>query len=116
MNSEDLESARSYRANRTPIPEAAKRYRRGIAYEYKTAKYYRSFGYYVILSAGSRGLADGIAIGRNHSILFQAKSGTSRFTKEDRAAFVALPVPRNCIKELVEWKFPGKPPVITKLS
>jgi Holliday junction resolvase hjc len=111
----DSLSARSYRAPRTPIPEAAKRYRKGTYYEYKIGKLLLARGYYIVRSAGSRGIVDLVAIGRHHTLLIQAKSGSSPFNAAARQLFLDLPAPRNCIKELWEWKSPGKPPIITKL-
>jgi hypothetical protein len=94
----------------------AKRYLKGNFYENKARKILISQGYYVLKSAGSKGAIDILAIGRYHFRAIQIKSGTSHLGRDERHYFLSIPAPRNCVKELWEWKTPGDPPTITKLQ
>lgn len=74
-------------------------------------------GYYARRIAGSHGCYDVVATNEHEIRLIQIKSGASaRHTPEARAAFAAIPAPKNAKKEL--WHFSGKrnaPPLIAEL-
>lgn len=79
-------------------------YRRGYENERKTMRVLEAAGYETFRMAGSHGMFDVIAVGKNDVRLIQVKSGRARMGPAAREAMRAVKVPPNCTKE--EWRWP----------
>lgn len=82
-----------------------KRYNRGRRFEYRVKDYLIKKGYFVIRSAGSKGVADLVAIEPyyNHSkaYLIQCKYGTAKINKQEVVKLTRLADKVNAIPVLV---------------
>ncbi len=65
----------------------ATNYTRGRAFEYRTKALLESLGYYVIRSAGSKGIADLVAIGDTVAAFVQCKRSGAISAKEWNALY-----------------------------
>jgi len=60
-----------------------KNYNRGRRFEYRVKKFFEDLGFYVVRSAGSKGLADLVIIKNGESRLVQCKYGCGFISKKE---------------------------------
>lgn len=66
------------------------KYSSGAKFENEVIKYFRSFGYFCIRSAGSKTIVDIIAISKSFTFFIQCKYGKSGMNKKDKQKLVEI--------------------------
>lgn len=66
------------------------KYSKGAKFENDVIKYFRSFGYFCIRSAGSKTIVDVIAISKDFTYFIQCKYGKTGMNKKDKKKLVEI--------------------------
>ena len=88
--------------------EEMTKYEKGAAAEREAKKLLEMIGYYMVRSAGSKGIFDLVGLMPTHGRMIQVKSSDEAMTKEEREAIELYEAPPYCTKEI--WtRIPNKP-------
>lgn len=86
-------------------------YERGRRYEYKSIRLLEASGYECTRSAGSKGVADVIAVGKD-AVLFVQIKVDCKPTPAEVEQFELFHCPPNCVKAFHLWRKGAREPIV----